>query len=145
MQVSCGLCCIRPILFDNASILRNQFMNQNSETTKTTFELTDTDDYLIAWISNDSDHGEEIHLYGNPNGLRSLAAKLIAMADYHQPYGAFPDNDSNHHHYNTGFNTCEAEKYPRLTIGRVDEKHNLNRLRDCFPPVLEDVDKPAII
>ena len=98
-----------------------------------TNSLKDGVEYLIAWSTKTEFKGDEIHVYGNPAGLRSLANKLLEMADFDQSTGGFPDNDSEHHHYKIGCNTENPEQHPMLTIGRVDSKQDSKQLRDCFP------------
>ena len=122
----------------------NEPPSNTSDSNETTFDLGENSEYLIAWVSQGIDRGPEIHIYGNPAGLRDLASKLIAMAEYDQRLGGFPDDDSEHHHYRTGRNTDVADHLPMVTIGRVDSKKNKKVLRDCFPPLLTDAKSSAI-
>ena len=94
-------------------------------------ELPVGSEYLIAWVSMGLGESPDINIYGNPEGLRRLANKLIEIADLDQTTGEFPDTDSFHKHFATGCNT--ESKLPRLTIGRVDSKNEPQKLRDCFP------------
>ena len=94
-------------------------------------ELPEGSEYLIAWISMGLGETPDINIYGNPQGLRILADKLIEIADLDQATGKFPDSDSFHAHFSTGCNT--ETNAPRLTIGRVDSKSDPTKLRDCFP------------
>ncbi len=86
----------------------------------------------------------EIHIYGNPAGLRALAEKLMAMAAIDQQSAGIPENDSAHTHYRTGCNTDLGDYLPRLTLGRVDEIDNPHKIRYCFAPILPDAGSSAI-
>ena len=116
----------------------------NSENGKRNRDLSNDVEYLIAWTSDTEFREQEIHIYGNPAGLKSLAQKLMAMADIDQSNGGFPDNDSEHHHYKIGCNTESPDQHPLLTIGRVDSKNDTNSLRDCFTPIQPQSGKLAI-
>jgi hypothetical protein len=93
--------------------------------------------YLIAWVSQSLDE-EDICIYGDPEGLRSLGETLIAIAELDQSKLSdqeCPADDSYHHHYYAGLDVADRRQYNlhRLTIGRVDEKAS-GRLRENFPP-----------
>lgn len=88
-------------------------------------------EYLIAWVAMGLGEHPEINIYGNPQGLRALAKKLLEVAEIDQSKADFPDEDSFHIHCMTGCNTETTS--PRLTIGRVDSKNDPEKLRSCFP------------
>lgn len=86
--------------------------------------------YQIAFSLED-DHGErEVFLYGDPEGLRSLANLLLFVAKVDQTKEPFPPDDTFHLHV-----TLPA-KYKshaaRVTVGRVDDKKGRKRF-DVFP------------
>ena len=87
---------------------------------------------LSGYLVVDGDN--EIRIYGDPEGLRSLGQALISIADLDQSVlddRECPPDDSFHQHYSV----TQADSSPgRLTVGRVDEKAS-GQLRDCFPPV----------
>ena len=118
-------------------------MNEN-EGSDSRRDLNDGVEYLIAWATSSESHGDEIHIYGNPDGLRNLANKLLEMADFDQSTGGFPDDDSEHHHYKIGCNTENRQQHPLLTIGRVDTKQDSKRLRDCFVALDPENSGPSI-
>ncbi len=122
----------------------NNSKTDNDATPATTYRLNDGQRYLIAWTSSSLERSSEIHIYGNPDGLRDIASKLIQMAELEQSKGGFPDGDSEHHHYKIGGNTEIASTLPLLTIGRVDSKHDPATIRDCFPGLLAEPTTPAI-
>ena len=94
-------------------------------------ELPAGSEYLIAWVSMGLSENTDINIYGNAQGLRALAKKLVEIAEVDQTEGGFPDDDSFYAHFSTGCNT--ESKLPRLTIGRVDSKNDCQKLRDGFP------------
>jgi hypothetical protein len=106
--------------------------------------------YLIAWVNQSLDEND-ICIYGDPEGLRSLGETLIAIAELDQRKLAddeCPPDDSYHHHYYTGLEVADRSPYNllRLTIGRVDEKAS-GRLRENFPPRMKGTKKrvyPAV-
>lgn len=99
------------------------------------------DEYLIGWSGDPDSTQDEIFLYGNSEGLRKLAEALNAVADFDQTLGAFPDHDSFHAHFVIGANTVEADRMPRITIGRVEHKHDSAKIRAEFPAI--DPDKES--
>lgn len=92
-------------------------------------------EYLVVWISQDLGSLPEVNIYGNPAGLRRLAATLNQIADYDQSLGAFPDDDSFHCHLDTGRNTRDRDPLPRVTLGRVDSKDAKQPVRSPFPEI----------
>jgi hypothetical protein len=94
--------------------------------------------YLIAYLIESLDD-QDICIYGDPKGLRSLGEAIIAIANLDQktlPDQQCPANESFHQHYVTGLKIAdhERERLFRLTIGRVDEKAS-GRIREVFPPM----------
>lgn len=101
-------------------------------------------DYLIAWIHQSLDQlHPDICIYGNPEGLRRLAARLIEVAELDQSK-IIPGDDSYHCHISTGANTEVTDDLPRITIGRVDDKNDLNLVRDPFPALVPKFGKRSI-
>jgi hypothetical protein len=93
--------------------------------------------YLLAYTVEDL-HARDLCIYGDPDGLRSLAEAIIAIANLDQKTLAekeCPEDDSFHKHYALGIGIGDhvRRRLPRLTIGRVDEKRS-GEIRDYFPP-----------
>ena len=42
-------------------------------------------EYLIAWVAMGLGEHPEINIYGNPQGLRALAKKLLEVAEIDRP------------------------------------------------------------
>src|SRR5262245_48125974 len=96
--------------------------------------------YLIA-STEDSD--SEVCIYGDAQGLRSLANLLLAVADLDQaslPDANLREGDSFHTHI--GIDERVASEGLSLRIGRVEEKMS-GRLRDCFPAPRCDLQQPT--
>jgi hypothetical protein len=92
--------------------------------------------YLLTWVQQSMD-ADDICIYGNSHGLRSLGEALISIADLTQENlldSECPQEDSYHHHFTTSMNidTDEAWNLKRLTIGRVEEKKS-GKIRSNFP------------
>lgn len=97
-------------------------------------KTTETElEYLIAWVSQGLARRADINIYGNPAGLRRLAAMLLKVAEFDQSQGRYPDDDSLHCHLNTGLNTAARDDLPRLTLGRVEPKNGSLPIRYPFP------------
>jgi hypothetical protein len=93
--------------------------------------------YIIAFVFQSLDD-QDICIYGDPEGLRSLGEAMIAIADLDQKSlseSECPADDSFHQHYATGLKTPARarERLFRLTVGRVDGKTS-GLIRDVFPP-----------
>jgi len=75
-------------------------------------------------------HGPEICIYGDPEGLRSLAKLILFVADVDQSKEPYPSDDSFHLHAGL------CDKVPghpqRITIGRMDSKEG--KLRTDLRP-----------
>ncbi|HQR44100.1 MAG TPA: hypothetical protein PLX97_15500 [Gemmatales bacterium] len=101
-------------------------------------------DYLIAWIDQSLDQlHPEICIYGNPEGLRRLAARLIEVAELDQTT-IIPGDDSYHCHISTGANAEVTDLLPGVTTGRVDDKNDVNLVREPFPAVVPKFGKRSI-
>lgn len=69
------------------------------------------------------DHGEVACLYGDPEGLRSLAAFLIAVADLDQEellHSQLPIGEGFHAHLKPGAALCDESL--QLDVGRLDAR-----------------------
>jgi hypothetical protein len=87
---------------------------------------------IFAQFSSDPDQ-PEVYIDGDPEGLRSLAALLIAMADLDQrTVLELPDDAREHLHLCPGAHL--GENSARLIISRADQKRG----------ALDDIHQPRV-
>ncbi|MFZ2641677.1 MAG: hypothetical protein WA117_11820 [Verrucomicrobiia bacterium] len=110
-----------------------------------TDDLSRSKEYLLAWVSQDLEQKVEIHIFGNPAGLRHLAQLLLRAADLDQTKALDPAESHFHCHVHTGLNTAVRGELPILTIGRVDSKLNPQKLVDVFPSLVPRFCKESMI
>jgi hypothetical protein len=103
-------------------------------------QLPSINGYPIAEITGKRE-AAEVYIYGDAQGLRSLAKLLIAVADLDQPSlpdTSLPKGDSFHTHVELGWRV-KAGCRP-LRIGRVEDKET-GKLRACFPQPTCDLEQ----
>ena len=77
---------------------------------------------LLTFVTESEDGSNKINIYGNPEGLRALAAALIKQADVDQSkMKHLGDDDTDHTHYKAshegGILSASSDE---LQLGRTD-------------------------